>query len=434
MHDVIVIGAGLAGLTAARDLTASGHSVLVLEGRDRSGGRTWYRSFAGTDHKIEMGGTWFAEECMPSLAAEIQRYGLRVNQSPVGTVFRSSLHGRLLAGDDVPVPADERAALDAALDLIAAQARRIPFGESLDQSTLADLDVPFTDLIDPLDLPAITFDYLLTWAGFSFGCHPDEVSAIHVLSWVAGFDNTPWTLHDAPADKLADGTQTLVDALAQDGQADLQYSSPVAGVRQEAGRVLVETRDGRTVEGHTAVLAAPLNTWHDIEFTPELSAPKRAAAAEGHAGHATKIWALATELPAELTAFGWGGGLSWVSEQTPLADGRLLVGIGTDPNALDVTDREDIERAVRQFAPEATVLAADGHDWIGDEFAQGTWMAYRPGQVQRLHSAFQTPDDRLFFAGSDLAIAWAGFMDGALESGANTARRVQARLTERAGA
>ncbi len=109
--------------------------------------------------------------------------------------------------------------------------------------------------------------------------------------------------------------------------------------------------------------------------------------------------------------------------------GRLLVGIGTDPRQLDVTDRTDVERAIRQFAPEARVVASDGHDWIEDEFSQGTWMAYRPGQVQRLHSALPKPEGRLFFAGSDVARGWAGFMDGALESGAATAGMVHVFLS-----
>ena len=81
-HDAIVIGGGIAGLTAARDLHAGGRSVLVLEARDRLGGRTWYREFAGTEQHVEIGGTWFVERCQPHVAAEIARYSLAVTQSP----------------------------------------------------------------------------------------------------------------------------------------------------------------------------------------------------------------------------------------------------------------------------------------------------------------------------------------------------------------
>ncbi len=80
-------------------------------------------------------------------------------------------------------------------------------------------------------------------------------------------------------------------------------------------------------------LAAPLNTWRDIVFEPELSEPKRQAASEGQTGHATKIWALAEDVPDHIVAVGWGGGLNWVSTEYVLPEGQLLVGFGTGPGA-----------------------------------------------------------------------------------------------------
>jgi len=64
------------------------------------------------------------------------------------------------------------------------------------------------------------------------------------------------------------------------------------------------------------------------------------------------------------------------------------------------------------YATTAEVIAWDGHDWNADEWAKGTWVAYRPGQLTRLHSAFQQPQGRLFVSGSDIARGWANFMDG----------------------
>ncbi len=233
---------------------------------------------------------------------------------------------------------------------------------------------------------------------------------------------TPWALDDPPADKFADGTASLVDALAGDSSADIEMSAVVGAIRVAGDSVGVEMRDGTTVEARTCILATPLNTWHDIEFEPGLSEPKRQAASERHAGHATKAWALSPDITPGLTAFGWGGGINWLSEQYSLPEGKLLVGIGTSPELMDVTSRDSIEEAVHQYAPDATVIASDGHDWNSDEFAQGTWMAYRPGQIGRFHSEFQKPEGRLFFAGSDIAVGWVGFMDGAIESGTTAAR------------
>jgi len=66
--DVIVIGAGFAGVAAARDLTEAGHRVVVLEARDRIGGRTWYRQIPGTDVWAEYGGMFISRATQPSLA------------------------------------------------------------------------------------------------------------------------------------------------------------------------------------------------------------------------------------------------------------------------------------------------------------------------------------------------------------------------------
>ena len=82
MFDVIVIGAGFAGLTAARDQRDAGRSVLVLEARDRIGGRTHYNYLEGLDQKVEFGGTWVVPQYQPHVAREVERYGLAYTTSP----------------------------------------------------------------------------------------------------------------------------------------------------------------------------------------------------------------------------------------------------------------------------------------------------------------------------------------------------------------
>src|SRR5437868_11878234 len=118
-REVIVAGAGLAGLRAARDLTDAGHAVTVLEARDRIGGRGYTVPLG--DRMAELGGSWFTPE-HDHVREELDRAGLAVRDYPPLQGARWLTAGELRLG--LPVPWDELAALEAALARVREDAAR----------------------------------------------------------------------------------------------------------------------------------------------------------------------------------------------------------------------------------------------------------------------------------------------------------------------
>jgi monoamine oxidase len=94
-----------------------------------------------------------------------------------------------------------------------------------------------------------------------------------------------------------------------------------------------------------------------------------------------------------------------------------MVGFGPDAERCDPADLAGVQRDLEAIIPGYEAVAATSHNWLADEFAQGTWAIHRPGWYEHHHAAMQRPEGRLRLAGSDLADGWSGFIDGAIESG-----------------
>lgn len=427
--DVIVIGAGFAGATAARESAEAGHSVLVLEGRDRVGGRTWARNFEGKQQRLEIGGTWIAPEQQPFVGAEVKRYGVELFQSPSYGKYAWGLDGEVI-DRPFPFPPEEWAPLERIIARIDADSDRIRlFEEPLGQTGLDDLDIPWDEYVDQSELPARVRDFVLAWQAFYFGAYPDKLSALHVLSWNTGFGSAVgWYL--LLVDKVKGGTNVLLEKILGDRQIDTRLNVDVAAVTDEGYRTVVTTRAGTRFEAKTVIVTVPINAWDRIDFTPALPASHQAMSEAKQAGESVKIWALVPKQDENFFGVGMHTTLKWLATEYTTEDGSYLCGFASAEADLDATDREAVERAIQEFLPGTPVLAIDSHDWNQDPFSKGTWMAYRPGQIMAHSAALQVPHGRIFFANSDLASGWAGWIDGAIESGLRAAKGSNDLITE----
>lgn len=428
--DVLVLGAGFAGLTAARELSRRGLWVRVLEARDRIGGRTWYAD--GLGRGLELGGTW-VHWTQPYVWAELARYGIGTVPSPAPAVAHWWEAGAARTGE----PDELLARLDEPNRRLTADARRVfptPFRplaqrdlvESVDHETIADR-------IAALDLPAAERALLETFWTLNVNGSIDEAAYTQALRWVA-LTNGDWAVNfEACASyKVDGGTGALAQAIADDSDAEFRFGTVVEAIEHDDESVRVTTADGRVHAARHAIVTFPLAALSRIRVTPALPHAMGAAANEGQAGLGTKVWFRLEGVTEPFVAFGekdWP--LNFFQGEYPDGDGIIVIGFGPDARAIDPTDAHAIEEVIGRLLPGARVSAVAAHDWVADEFAGETWPMHKPGFLTGALAGFHSGDGRLRFAGADYAHGWGGFIDGAIESGLIEARRI---LTERAEA
>ena len=429
-YDVVVIGGGFAGATVARELRHKGLGVLILEARDRLGGRTWTREALG--HSIELGGTW-VHWIQPHVWAEITRYGLELTQSPVPSWSRWIVDGELRKGS----PEEFLGLLDGGMSRFL-EASRVRFEQPYDpfySGHLEEIDgLSVTDRLDEMGLEREQYVMSEGFWTICFNAPAGEGALNQALRWGAlSMGDWQLMLEAVATYKLAEGTTALMEAIVADAGADVQLSKPVAAVEHSGEGATVVSRDGDRISGRAVVVTAPLNVLNDIEFRPGLSEGKRAAANEGQASRGLKVWArLRGEMEPFIALAPSDQPLTWLQYEYAVDGDSLLIGFGPDARQLDTKDPAAVQKAIRAWLPEAEVVESIGHDWVSDEFSRQTWPMLKPNQLTRYLRELQRPEDCVFLAGSDYANGWMGFIDGAIESGLKVSREMNEHLLAQA--
>ena len=432
-RDVVVVGAGPAGLMAARTLRAAGRTVAVLEARDRVGGRTWSRTVDGA--LLEIGGQWVSPDQTELLALLDElgmdtyprhRDGQSVYRSATGEVTRYT-------GESLPVPAKTLAEMERLTALLDALAAEIGCREPWAHPQARELDtVSFRDWLRDASPDVEARENIgMFIAGGMLTKPAHAFSALQAVLMAASAGSFSHLLDDEFIldRRVVGGMQAVSEAMA--AGLEVHTGNPVRFIRTGPAGVTVET-DHLTIRARHVIVAVPPNLYSRISYDPPL--PRRqhqmhqhlslGLVIKVHAVYDTPFWR-ADGLSG--TCFGPGSLVQEVYDNTNFGDSRgTLVGFIPDEKADQVLALSDTDRrsavlgSIAEFLGDKALTPEVYHesDWASEEWTRGAYGAsFDLGGLSRYGRDQTAPVGRIHWACSDIAAEGYQHVDGALRRG-----------------
>jgi monoamine oxidase len=426
-HDVIVVGAGLAGAAAALRLAKSGCRVTVLEGRPRVGGRAFAKPFLEGDDAaplLEFGGSWITpwHTRIPALVKECG-LSLRPRHEVTNRLWLRDgrLHG------DGPVAPEHRGSHERALARVAADAILLKSGIGMDEKGRNLTGISFKTYLDRLAPPKATRALFSAWWTVSGNGDHSLVAASEFLGSCAYGDGLAEAMIEFWADTVSPCMSALAERMIALSKAALQMNTRVTDIAQTSSSTHVKTEDGKTLEAPFCIVALGVNQLRAIHFTPTLVDARRETINRGHGGRAFKLWVMARGIPVGTLVTGDGAGIEFAFAERMVDNGAtMIIGFGLDMNGVEPSSPQWVRREISRLFPDAEIIASDCHDWVNDPFAMGTWVAAPAGhEAGFAHKNWQI-ESRIAFASSDVAREHAGWFEGAVISGEDAAEQILA--------
>jgi monoamine oxidase len=401
---VAVVGAGFAGLLAAYRIAQAGHEVLVLEARDRVGGRVWSQELVpGDPRTVVERGAEFVLDGYDVMRGVLTELGLELADTAMSYYEREPRGSPVTTHQDVA---------RCAAAVAAAAATAAP-GTSL------------AGLVPGLDSPPAALAAYVSRVEVTNGVSADVLAAASVDDVTAGFERRPcW--------RVAGGNQRLAQGLAGRLGAAVRLRSPVRSIQHDRRGVRVLTGDGE-VAADAVIVAVPMAVLRGLHFSPPWPAGSRAAWWRAGLAHNAKLHVPLTA-PAAATAVQSVPDRFWTWTATD-ATGEVQPVLhafgGTEAGLAALEVAGGPARWAAQVAALRPELALDLDrailtTWNDDRWAGESYSAHTVDVADGDDDLIAAPAGRVHIAGEHTAGSWAGLMEGALRSGKRAANEVLA--------
>ncbi|TVY38214.1 Amine oxidase [flavin-containing] A [Lachnellula occidentalis] len=444
--DVVVVGGGLSGLQAAHDVQKAGYSCVVLEARDRVGGKTWSRPTKGGSI-VDVGAAWINDSNQSKMFALTKKFNLElIEQNTNGNcaahvpekeaiVFR---YGEVPAWGEKDV-ADIVRIRDGFEELCHTIDIRNPWAAGNDDLTLEEFVKAQGAGVKAMATVAI-------WSRAMLGCEPSELSALYFLDYCKSGGGLLQMRSDQKngGQHLRLRTETMVP-----GSVILE--APVSRIFQSrSGVAIVTTEDGTRYHAKKVVVSIPTPTYKQITFQPPLPLDKLKYSSNSMLGYYAKM-ILIWDKPWWRKGGYCGMTQSFVGPASVTRDTSddlegqfsltcFLVGQpGRDWSKLSAAGRKEaiLSQLVALFGfdNEADIRAPTEifeQEWVKDPWSQGCPCPVTPPNIMSdVGKALREPFDAIHFVGTETSFEWKGYMEGAIRSGERGAAEVVEALSNK---
>ncbi len=434
MSDVLVLGAGLAGLSAARDLARAGVDVTVLEARGRVGGRV-DQTVLPDGRTVQLGGE-LVGTTHASYLALVGELGLTMRDSyvsePGQTVW--DLDGRISCGDPAPwMDAADLQDYDRVLQLLVNLAKGVDQDDPWSHPDAVSLDsVSFRQwLVSVGARPAVLRMFEAAKAGLAADglARTSLLAELRKMS-IAGdelvsyYDIDQWTRFT-----VAEGSATVALRMAAELSERVRLRHVVTAVDVRSDGVTVDLADGQRLRADSVVCALPVAPLRRIPITgltdvrlDALHRIRNSLSAKVVAAYETPFW---RESGRNGLAYGdgvlgstWAQGYGVLSALVP--PGQLSFYLAGDPSA---RDRDIRGRLSAMYGPQgAEPVALLTREYSVDPFTLGYMAHYGPGDLTAIGPLHARHEPPFYVAGSDFWVA--GYMEGAVRTGRAAAQAI----------